>query len=46
MKTKITKDQFYRYGGFSNPRLFRTSHSVYDANGHVIDCIWQYWQRN
>ena len=22
-KVKITKDQFYRYGGLSNPKLFR-----------------------
>lgn len=24
---RITKDQFYRYGGFSNPRLVRVTRS-------------------
>lgn len=34
--TCITKDQFYRYGGFSNPRLLRVT-----RNG-----VWAYFQRN
>jgi hypothetical protein len=33
MKQKITKEQFYRLGGFSNPRLFRT----------MRDDEWTYW---
>lgn len=26
MKVQISKDEFYAYGGFSNPSMFRTSH--------------------
>lgn len=34
--TKITKDQFYRYGGMSNPRLIRVT-----RNGE-----WVYFQKD
>lgn len=34
--TKITKDQFYRYGGFSNTRLVRVTR----------DGAWAYFQRD
>lgn len=34
--TQITKDQFYKLGGFSNPRLFRRG----AGEG------WTYWQRH
>lgn len=45
MNIQLTKNQFYRGGGFSNPRFFRTSHNVYDNNGNVIACVWKYWER-
>jgi hypothetical protein len=32
--TKITKEQFYSYGGFANPKLFRKQ----DGDG------WSYWE--
>lgn len=33
MKEKITKEQFYRLGGFSNPKLFRI----------MRGSAWTYW---
>lgn len=33
-RTRITKAQFYRCGGFANPRLVRLTR----------DGVWTYWQ--
>ena len=33
-RTRISKSQFYRYGGFSNPRLVRLTR----------EGVWTYWQ--
>lgn len=40
--TKITKDQFYRLGAFSNPRLARVMKiKVSEATGPVLDWMDQ-----